>query len=93
MPRVPRIDICRITIELDLSDPAQKMIWEHWSSLTQKGEASQWVRDVLQKGLPLLNIANPYRNPRNTSAVPYSPAHSASKQLRVQDDPTYEDIE
>jgi len=92
------MDICRITIELDLSDPAQKMIWEHWVSLTRKGEASQWVRDVLQKGLPLLNINSPlkrmYENAKFESINVLSPKKVyASKQLRVTDEPTYEEID
>jgi len=95
MSRTPRTGIGRITIELDLSDPAQLVVWEHWQSLTRKGQASQWGREVLQGALPLLNIKRPDANrfPTDKSTTVYNPLRSTSKQLHVTDEPVYEDIE
>ena len=88
MSRDARQQIGKISIELDLDDPAQRLVWEHWQSLTHKGEASAWAREMLQKGLPLLNIKQHALDGIQLLNRPIS----ASKQLRVSDEPTYEDV-
>lgn len=52
MPRAKRENIKRMPIDLDLDDPQQKQLWDHWLALAANGKASQWVRDILITALP-----------------------------------------
>jgi len=56
MSREGRSQVGKISIELDLDDAAQRLIWEYWQFLTRSGQASKWAREVLQGALPLRNI-------------------------------------
>lgn len=52
MARKKRENVRRMPVDLDLDDPAQAALWEYWQKLSEKGEASQWVRDTLIASLP-----------------------------------------
>jgi hypothetical protein len=52
MARKKRGEVRRMPIDLDLDDPAQAALWERWQELSERGEASQWVRDTLIGSLP-----------------------------------------
>lgn len=52
MPRKKRGELKRMPIDLDMDDPRQRALWEHWLALTAEGKASKWVRDTLIAALP-----------------------------------------
>lgn len=47
MAREKRGETKRIPIDLDLSDPDERALWEHWEKLTKRGDAARWARRVL----------------------------------------------
>ncbi len=47
MVRERRGDTKRLSIDLDVANPEQKRLWEHWLALSKRGEAARWVRDCL----------------------------------------------
>lgn len=67
MTRKKREDVRRMPIDLDLNDPAQASLWEHWEKLSERGEASRWVRDTLIASLPAVPKSNklPAQNGRS----------------------------
>jgi hypothetical protein len=52
MARKKRGEVKRLPVELDLSDPAQRRVWEYWVELSEQGKASEWVRQLMINNVP-----------------------------------------
>jgi hypothetical protein len=54
MPRKStRGTLRKIIIELDIDEPGQLIIWQHWQKLAETGNASNWVRLTLESALSI----------------------------------------
>lgn len=81
MPRKKRGELKRMPIDLDMDDPRQRALWEHWLALTAEGKASQWVRNTLIAALPA--------QPKRVEQV----SHPAKSVNGSRLEPHYEDAE